>query len=331
MIRIRNLQKLSMLGCAVALAAGGSSVHAALLAYDPFAYGDPANPAAGEYAVGDEGLGVNVLGGQNPIIGPTAFYAGGWIQSGGDAQVVMAQPSLSYASLQAGVGGVVGDTVQFACCSFGRSGREIAGGLGSGLGSRTVYESFLVDFGSQGTDDPTQFGKRGHELWNGGVGDSFLAVDLFMNSFSGVNDLTLNVTTPGSGTVSDVVGSGLNLSELDGVHLVVMKYEFNSAAPDSVSVFLDPVVGLPEPLIPDAEVSIATSDLFITHHGTLASFTFSGPGHEPGAFDELRWGDTFLDVTPLSARDVPEATPGAVLALSLAGLALFRARRYFLR
>ena len=63
----------------------------------------------------------------------------------------------------------------------------------AGVAEHTIYQSFLVDFGNQGTDDPTQFGKRGVEWWNGGVGDSFLAVDLFVNHFSGVTDLTLQV------------------------------------------------------------------------------------------------------------------------------------------
>lgn len=53
----------------------------------------------------------------------------------------------------------------------------------------------LIDFGTQGTDDPTDFGKRGYEMWRGDIGDSFLAVDLFVNHFSGVNELTLAVQT----------------------------------------------------------------------------------------------------------------------------------------
>jgi hypothetical protein len=302
---------------------GGTS-RAALLAYDPFDYGDVAVPANGQYAVGDEAGGVNVLGGQNPTIGPTAFYAGPWIQSGGDSQVVKAIPSLSYPGFAPGVGGVQEETVQFNCCTFGRSGRPIAGGLGGG-GPRTIYQSFLINFGNQGADDPTQFGKRGHELWNGGVGDAFQAVDLSVNHFSGVNDLTLTVTTA-SGTSSTAVGGGgWDLDALaamnNGVHLVVMKYEFNPIAADVVSVYLDPA-GNVEPLTADARIDVPTSDLFITHQGAFTNFTFSGSGHAPGAIDEIRWGDTFGVVTP----GIPEPNAMALLGLCVTGSLTTRRR-----
>lgn len=291
--------------------------YADLLAYDPFAYGS--DPAQGEYALGDENAGTNVIGGQNPTIGPTAFYSGAWIQSGGDAQVVKALPSLSYPGFAAGQGGIQQETVQFSCCSFGRSARAIAGGLGGG-NARTIYESFLIDFGTQGTDAPTDFGLRAHELWNGGVGDSFLAVQLFVNHFSGINDLSLSVTTASGSTTVPVSGGGLNLNTLAGVHLVVMKYAFHPINPDVVSVYLDPVVGAGEPVVPQAQVSVPLSDLFITHQGAFSGFTFSGPGHIPGAIDEIRWGDTYGDVVV-----VPEAASALLLLVSIA--AFLRRRR----
>ncbi len=293
------------------------SASADLLSYDPFAYGG--NPAAGEYALGDEDSGIDPLGGQNPDIGPTPFYTGAWIQSGGDSQAVKALPSLSYPGLAAGQGGIQQETVQFSCCSFGRSAREIAGGLGNGP-DRTIYQSFLIDFGSQGEDDPAEFGFRGHELWNGGVGDSFKAVDVFMNHFSGFNDLTLSVTTLSGTTNVPVSGGGLDLNALAGMHLVVMKYVFNRFLPDTVSLYLDPTVGAPEPGMASAHVSVPTSDLLITHMGAYTQFTFSGSTHVPGAIDEIRWGDTFADVTPF----VPE--PGTLAALAI-GTCLIGIRR----
>ena len=287
---------------------------AALIVYDPFNVGN----GPGDYLAGDDSAGINVLGGQNPVTSPTAFYAGGWIQSGGDAQAVKDIGSLAY-PLFPQSGGQVGDAVQFSCCSFGRDGREIAGGLGSERDPRTIYQSFLIDFGSQGTDDPTQFGKRAYEMWNGGVGDSFLAVDLFVNHFAGVNELTLSMTTP-TDTHSTLVGGGLTLEELEGVHLVVLKFAFDPVLADMVSLYLDPTDSIESNYTPAATLSAPASDLVITHHGAISNFTFSGGGHVPWAFDELRWGDTFADVTPhgpAAAAAVPE--PGA-LALALLGL-----------
>lgn len=321
-----SLNGLGLLSCLVAvgcvLCAAGQA-QADLLAYEPFAYADVPVPANGEYAVGSEDAGIGLLGGQNPTIGPTVFYNGPWMQSGGDSQVVKALPSLSYPNFQPGIGGVQRETIQFDCCSFGRSARAIGdSGLGGGRIAQTIYESFLIDFGNQGTDAPTDHGKRGHELWSGGVGDSFLAVELFVNHFSGVNDLTLAVTTPSGTTSVPVSGGGLNLAALAGTHLVVMKYEFNPENPDVVSVYLDPTSSV-EPLASDAQVSVAASDLFITHQGAFTNFTFSGSGHVPGGIDEIRWGDTFLDVTPFV---VPEPTSCSLLALSIVGLIVIRRR-----
>lgn len=287
-------------------------VHADLLAYDPFAYGDP--PAPDQYAVGDEDAGTGLLGGQNPPIGPTAFYSGPWIQSGGDSQVVKALPSLAYPGLAAGVGGIQQESLQFDCCTFGRSARAITGGLGGGS-SQLIYESFLIDLGLQGTDASTDFGFRGHELWNGGVGDAFRAIGLFVNHFSSISDLTLEVTTASGSAMAPLSGGGLDIATLAGVHLVVMKYEFNPISPDVVSVFLDPVIANGEPLVPAAQISVPTSDLLITHQGAYTQFTFSGSGHIPGAIDEIRWGDSFADVTPL-----PEPGALAVLVGLVAGL-----------
>jgi hypothetical protein len=292
---------------------------AALLAYDPFAYGD--DPSAGEYALGDESTGIGVIGGQSPAIGPTPFYSGAWIQPGDNPQVVKALPSLSYPGFQAGVGGLQRETVQFDCCTFGRSGREIAGGLGFADEPLTLYESFLVDFGSWGTDAPNGpfDGLRGHELFNGGLGDASLAVSLALNSFTGDNTLTLLVITP-SGLSRVPVAGDLDLATLaatnGGTHLVVMKYEFDPSSPDVVSVYLDPAIGI-EPVGPDAQISVAASDLFITHQGAFSQFTFSGAGHVPGAIDEIRWGDTYADVTP-----TPEPA-----ALPLIGMGFLMLRR----
>jgi hypothetical protein len=302
---------------AIWVAFNPATARADLLAYEPFTIG----VGPGDYLAGDDSIGMDVLGGQNPAVSPTLFYTGGWIQSGGDAQAV--KPiSLSYPMFPR-AGGHVGDAVQFSCCSFGRNARQIAGGgLGSGRASHTIYQSFLVDFGDQGTDDPTTFGKRGVEWYNGGIGDTFNVVDLFVNHFSGVNDFSLKVTTPSSSNVAPLNGGGLNLANMAGVHLIVMKFQFSPALPDVVTAYLDPTDSIEANWTPAAVVSAPNSDLVVTHHSATANFTFSGGGHRPARYDEVRWGDTFADVTPF----VPEPTSLLLLALSVSGLLLGRRR-----
>lgn len=310
--------------CLIALLSLGGAAQGALLAYDPFLVG--ANPAAGEYLAGNEDAGTNVLGGQNPTIGPTPFYNGAWIQAGGDSQVVKNLLSLTYPSFQPGLGGLQQETVQFSCCTFGRSGRAIAGGLGFGPGPRTVYESFLINFGTQGADAPTDFGFRGHELWNGDLDDAHSAVSLFVNHFSGVNQLSLRVATASTDTTVPVDGGAHDLNSLVGTHLVVIKYTFDAINPDTVSVYLDPTVGAPEPGVANVSISVANSDLLITHQGAFTQFTFSGATHIPGAIDEIRWGDLYSDVTPFS-RSIPEPASAMLTGASVIGLLMARRRR----
>ena len=315
MLRRLSLHQLSLAAAAAAFLASQpvEPAHAALLAYDPFRVG----VGPGDYLAGDDSVPLNVLGGQNPAIGPTSFYAGGWVQAGADAQAVKDIGSLAY-PLFPQAGGQIRETREFNCCTIGRSGREIAGGLGGGRDARTIYQSFLIDFGSQGTDDPTQTGYHGYEMWNGGVEDSLKTVDLFVNSFSGVNALRLAVTTPSGTTFAPVNGGGLTLQDLEGVHLIVLRFDFDPANPDTVTMYLDPTDSIEANYTPAATVSAPNSDLFITHHGAMSHYTFSGTGHLPGAFDEVRWGDTFADVTPF-LTEIPVPAPPS-LALFVAGI-----------
>ena len=368
--------------CLVAVLCNTAS--AAVLAYDPFLVG--ADPSAGEYLPGvknqDGSDSGSVLGGQNPTITPPSlpggagFYSGPWVQSGGDSQVVggVGGGSLNYPFFPR-TGKSVREANKFFCCAFGRTGRQLTSALGSGRGSRTIYNSFLIDFGNLGpfridqvpdpnspdpnnpiliptpVNDPNDvnthnIGKRGYELWNGGIGDGNLAVDFFFNSFSGDRHLTLaarynnpnqDPNDPNDDFLSQkvVLGPGYTIPELasqgNGVHLVVLKFEFNetdsdpntSADNDVVTVYLDPTNSIEGDWTPAASLSVATSNLVISHQSAYTQFQFDGNDVPPGAIDEIRWGDTFEDVTPF----IPEPASLTLAGLSIAGILLSRRRR----
>jgi hypothetical protein len=133
-----------------------------------------------------------------------------------------------------------------------------------------------------------------------------------VNHFAGVNDLSLAVTTP-SGTQTVLVGGGgLDLEALEGTHLVVLKFEFEPVNPDRVTLYLDPTDSVEGNYTPDASILVATSDLFITHHGAITNFTFSG--------------DTFADVTPFLTA-VPAPPTFALFVAGVLGLLAARGRR----
>jgi PEP-CTERM motif len=315
---------------------GSTAVHAAVLAYDPFLVGG--TPAAGQYKAGNEDAGTDLLGGQNPTIGPSAFYAGPWEQA--DATVVKDIGSLSYPSFQPGQGGQVRETAQFGCCTFGRNGRPIGdvfglgqNGLGGGRDSQTIYESFLIDWGTIGTNsDNGNQGAHNYEMWNGtptSNSDGKLAVNLGFNYYAGDTNLTLNVSTGAEGSKTShkqILGAGLTRDALaavnGGTHLVVLKFEFNdSDGEDRVTAYLDPTNSIPGS--PAASVGVTAGDLFITHHSAFSSYQFDGGGANPGAIDEIRWGNTFADVTPF----VPEPATIQLLVLGAMGLISRRRKR----
>jgi hypothetical protein len=326
-----RLRALSAVAAAIAVVALNAAIsNAALLVHDPFGYAG----GSGDYLLGNgAGSGVDPIGGQNPVTSPdAAFYAGGWIESaasavknpnGPHAPGIMNYPNFPRS------GGLVTDDDEGWGGFSGRNGREFASPLGGGRGARTIYQSFLVDFGTGavGVDE----GKRGVEWWNGGVGDSFLAIDLAMYQWD--TEFDLQVTTAGNGTVRSAVnGGGLDLGDVQGVNLIVMKFEFNpadgtdplatTADDDIVTMYLNPTDSVEANWTPAASVAVNASDLVLTGHSVGSHFTWTGGHIKPMRFDELRWGDTFADVTPF----VPEPTSLTLMGLSVAGLLLGRRR-----
>jgi hypothetical protein len=243
-------------------------------------------------------------------------------------------PSLTYPNFPNGRRGQLAESTQFGCCTFGRSGRPFGDVFGTGSPGlaadgnyHVLYGSFLVDFGTVGTNPPWPTGgnegKHGFEMWNDTnetSPDSKLVVDLAFNYYTGDPLLFLNVL----GTRQNLAGNWTRdaLAAINGgTHLVVMKLEFTDGnSEDRVTVYLDPTDSIESNWTPEASISVPTGGLSIWGHSGLSSFQFDGGGANPGAIDEIRWGETFADVTPF----IPE--PGTVM-LSMIGAAGFLLRR----
>jgi hypothetical protein len=310
---------------------------AALKAYDPLQTG-PGGPAVtGPYTPGTEDAGPN-LGGQNPTIGPdTSFYAGAWVQAGGDNQSVDHIPSLSYPNFPQGRRGQVAESAQFSCCTFGRTGRPFGDVFGTGSNGlaadgnyHVLYGSFLMDFGTEGTNPPWPAGgnegKHGFEMWNAEMStapDSKLVVDLAFNYYTGDPLMFLNVLGTRQNLAGNWTRSAL-ASTNGGTHLVVVKLEFTDANnEDRVTVYLDPTDSIESNWTPEASIGVPTGGLAIWGHSAFSSFQFDGGGADPGAIDEIRWGDSFADVTPF----IPEPSTAILSLIGAAGLLIRRRSR----
>jgi hypothetical protein len=322
----------ALVGCLAGAVA--STAQATLLAYDPLQTG-PGGPAVtGPYTPGTEDAGPNI-GGQNPTIGPdTSFYAGGWVQSGGDNQAVDHIPSLKYPNFFQGRRGQLAESTQFSCCTFGRSGRPFGDVFGTGSNGlaadgnyHVLYGSFLIDWGTIGTNsDSGNQGKHGFEMWNDvnePSPDSKLVVDLAFNYYTGDPLLFLNVL----GTRQNLAGNWTRdaLAAINGgTHLVVLKLEFTDGnSEDRVTVYLDPTDSIESNWTPEASIGVPTGALALWGHSGLSSFQFDGGGANPGAIDEIRWGTTFADVTPF----IPEPSSLVILMLGAIGLLMNRRGR----
>jgi hypothetical protein len=148
------------------------------------------------------------------------------------------------------------------------------------------------------------------------------------NGFFGLNlelagEPELFVGKPGGGAINQYViedrgGGGQHPSPIPVISgqtaLLVVKAEF-MANLDRFTLYVNPVPGGPEPAVGTIK--------FDSNLGTVNGFTL----YSTGAFsvDELRLGQTFVDVTPV----VPE--PGVVGMLSVVALAVGRRNGFRLR
>jgi hypothetical protein len=248
---------------------------------------------------------------------------------------------LSYPSFFQGRRGQLAESTQFSCCTFGRTGRPFGDVFGTGSPGlaadgtyHALYGSFLIDFGTVGTNDPNggNVGKHGFEMWDADPNtppgaDSHLVVDLAVNNYTGDPRLFLNVLGTRQNLVGDWTRDALAAVN-GGTQLMVLKLEFTvdhdndpiTPDEDRVTVYMNPTDSVEANWTPAASIGVPTGGLAIWGHSAFSSFQFDGGGANPGAIDEFRWGDTFADVTPF----VPE--PGTIM-LSMIGAAGLLLRR----
>jgi hypothetical protein len=267
------------MAAALFVAALASRSNAALQAYEGFDYG----PDGGDLLGASGGSG----------------FSGGWAAGGFNASISnnfdRENDVLSFGSLQ-----TTGGTVRTAAVgAIAGVTRNLAAPLGQA--NTTVYVSFLV---------------RPEGTLNGGAFNGFLGLVL-----ESAGEPELFIGKPGGGSINNWViedrgGSGQHSSPIAAstaaTALLVVKAEFASAGNDTITLFVDPTPGAPEPA-----TGILKND---ANFGIVTGLTIYSTGAM--RIDELRVGETFADVTP-----IPE--PGALGLLVASALALpLRRRRY---
>jgi hypothetical protein len=226
------------------------------------------------------------LPGQNPAING---YLGAWTDIAfGDAEPAVMAGSLTYAGANyaPGSGQKVGKTADAAGIGAGNSGR-VQRLLESSLAvtnatSGTLYLSWLFQTGNENTAaNPNTY--QTLALWNGTA-----ATD-------GLRDFEAGIASGDFATgnygfrVDSNAPANLGIAADSNVHLFVAKFVLSSAAlSDSVTVWIDPVLGAGEPV---GGVTVSGKDI------AWDRLVFSDYASNSSNWDDIRWGTTFNSVT----------------------------------
>jgi hypothetical protein len=142
-------------------------------------------------------------------------------------------------------------------------------------------------------------GHRAVELWGGAFGNDSRRTDIGYSQFSSKlgpaqqNAATARMQLNVAGVSQQLIDGSPDSYNADRLtHLILLKFQLNSAPlGDSISLYLDPS-GPTEPITPNAAVS--GIDFTLQAIGAISSFG----GGTGGAFDELRVGASFDDAVP---------------------------------
>jgi hypothetical protein len=223
---------------------------------------------------------------QNPTI---AGYAGAWTDVAfGNAEPAVESGNLVYAGANyvAGGGDKVGKAADGAGIGAGNSGRVErlldTALVASDATNGTLYLAWLFQTGNEGVAaNPNVY--QTLALWNGTGGNDGLR-DFEAGIAAG------DFATPNYGfRVDNNAPANLNIAPDANVHLFVAKFVLSSTdLSDSVTVWIDPVLGAGEPAggVTISGKNLAWDRLALSDYASNSSH-----------WDEIRWGTTFNSVT----------------------------------
>jgi hypothetical protein len=194
--------------------------------------------------------------------------------------------------------------------------------------NQDVWISFLAQDTAGGA---TSGGNAGLLLYEDNVGETlFIGAQPDPNSAAGAEEY--GFTNPGAPTES---GSGdielAGVAPSTATDFLVAHLSFTASGSTEVTLYIDPVPGETTTDPYGDVVPVGYTDSVVEDYENGFEFDefglSSGPDASPFNFDEIRAGDTYLDVAPAAAPEPGEIVPLAIGASSLLVMALGARRK----